>query len=142
MISSNEYILVYNQLFKYIDEDFGKDDVIELWKSIGKNCKMELDKAVREKKLKGLYEHFKRVWGSEGGRHTITLRDEELVLDMHYCPSVGKILNSHLDPYEYYCEHCSVLYPHIIEKYGELKADFYIVDQNTGQCRRYIRKKK
>ena len=142
MIASNEFVLLYNELFKYLDKNFGKKEVKKLWEDIsnGSYCK-KLDDMVREKGLKGVCEYWKEIMFEEGGRYRLTLRDDEFFLDMHYCPSVGKLLNTHVTPYKDYCGHCPVLYIRIYEKYG-LKGVRYFIDRDKGQCRCHVWKEK
>ena len=138
MISCNEFIPLYNELFKFIDKNFSKKDNVKLWEDISKGSYVnKLDNMVREKGLQGIYEYWKEILSEEGGRYELTLRDNEFVLDMHYCPSVGKLTSTHIEPYNDYCGHCAVLYIRIYEKYG-LKGARYIIDRNKGQCREYV----
>ena len=58
---------------------------------------------------------------------------------MHGCPSVGKLLHTHVEPYADYCGHCPALYVPVIEKYGFI-ADYYLVDPDRGACRLHVRK--
>ena len=140
MISANEFILFYNEIFKYIDKNFGKQEVEKLWDSIKNTYCIKLDDLVRKKGLKGMYEYFSKNLKEEGGRHHITLTTNEFIIDMHYCPSMGKLLNTHVAPYEDYCGHCSALDKGIIEKY-DFEFDYYIINRNKGECREHVRKK-
>ena len=54
-------------------------------------------------------------------------------MDMHYCPSIGKLLNNHVEPYKGYCLHCTPNYISVIEKYGI--TGYFILNPETAECR-------
>jgi hypothetical protein len=141
MISANEFILFYNEIFKYLDKSFGKKDVEKLWEGIKNTYCQKIDKVVEQKGLKGMYEYWSKTLDEEGGRHHLTLTDDEFIIDMHFCPSMGKLTNTHVEPYEDYCGHCPALYTEVIEKHG-FKVDYYIIDRGKGECRMHVRKTK
>jgi len=140
MISANEFILFYNELFRYLDDNHGKKEVDRLWTGIRETYCQKIDKIVEEKGLKGMYEYWSKTLGEEGGRYHLTLTDDEFIIDMHYCPSMGKLLNTHVDPYEDYCGHCPALYNKVIEKHG-FEVDYYIINREKAECRLHVRKK-
>ena len=140
MISANEFILFYNEIFRYLDDNFGKKDVEKLWGGIRATYCQRIDKIVGEKGLKGMYEYWSKTLEEEGGRYNITLTDDEFIIDMHYCPSMGKLLNTHIEPYKDYCGHCPALYNDIIEKHG-FEVDTYIIDREKAACRMHVRKR-
>jgi len=139
MISANEFILFYNELFKYLDKNFGKKEVEKLWEGIKNTYCKKIEKLVKEKGLKGMNEYWTHTLSEEGGRYKLTLTDDEFIIDMHYCPSMGKLLNTHVEPYKDYCGHCPALYVDPIEKYG-FKVDYYIISRDKGECRMHVRK--
>ena len=141
MISCNEFILAYSELFKELDKKYGKKDVEKLWNFFSETyCKI-LESYVKKDGLKGMYDYWTGTMGEEGGRYKLILRDDEFILDMHYCPSMGKLLNTHVEPYKDYCGHCPALYIPVIEKYG-FEADYYMINPEKAECRLHVRKKK
>ena len=141
MISCNEFILAYSEMFRELEERYGKKDVEEIWGFFSRTYCETLESFVKRDGLKGMYDYWTGTLGEEGGRYHLTLRDDEFVLDMHYCPSVGKLLNTHVEPYEDYCGHCPALYIPVIEKYG-FEADYDIINQGKGTCRLHVRRPK
>lgn len=137
MISANEFILFYNEIFKFLDRNFGKKDVEKLWEGIKNTYCQKIDKIVSKKGLKGMYEYWSKTLEEEGGRHHLTLTDDEFILDMHFCPSMGKLINTHVKPYKDYCGHCPALYKEVIEKHG-FKVDYYIINRDKGECRMHV----
>ena len=139
MISSNEFILFYNEMFKYLDNEFGKKEVQKLWEGIKNTYCKKIDDLIGKKGLKGMYEYWSKTLKEEGGKYHITLTDNEFIIDMHYCPSVGKLLNTHVEPYYDYCGHCTALFKEIIVKHG-FEYNYYIINKNKGECRLHVRK--
>lgn len=139
MIPSSEFQIFYDELFKYIDKNYGKDEVIQYWEAISDKFLFNLEEYVKNEGLEGMYKYWSHTLGEEGGRWTMTLRDDEFIIDMHVCPSMGKVNAFHLEPYEDYCGHCIILYPRIIEKYG-YKCYYDVIDRKRGACRFQVKK--
>ena len=61
---------------------------------------------------------------------------------MRHCPSKGQLLEfEHLEPYEFYCEHCQVLYERVVSPLG---YDFVVDMSNCDKaaCKCTVRPKK
>lgn len=140
MISANELILVYNELFKELEERSGWKKVQELWEYFGNEYCILLEEYVKNKGLKGMFEYWSKVFEEEGGLYNLILTNDEFILDVHYCPSVGKLINTEVDLYNKYCQHCPALYNPIIRKYG-YDIDWYLINPKKGECRAHVRKK-
>lgn len=140
MISCNEFVLAFSESQKEIDKSHGKKDVEKLWKLFSDIYCKKLESCVKKDGLKGVYDYWNEKMGTEGGRYHLTLRHDEFILDMHFCPSKGKLLNTHVEPYEDYCGHCPALYNDVIERHG-FNVDYYIVDPKKAECRIHVRKK-
>jgi len=134
MVSCTEFIAVYNELFAFIEERSGKDVVLRLWEELADEFLCNLRSLVKEKGLAGMYEYWSRTLADEGGDYDLILTPNEFRIEMRSCPSVAVLQNSkHLKPYPYYCEHCAVLYPRIIEPFG-YKCNVVVHDSVLGKC--------
>jgi hypothetical protein len=139
MIAANEFILAYNGFFKEVHRRYGKEGVDQFWEFFKESYCQKLDDYIKRDGLKGMYDYWTEVLHAEGGRYHLTLREDEFVIDMHFCPSVGKVTNTHVEAYENYCGHCPTIYNPVIRKYG-FEVDYYILDRNKGECRLHVRK--
>ncbi len=141
VISDNEFIQFYSQICVEIHKRYGKGDVEKEWSFLSKNSPncIELDKSIKKDGLKGIYNVNKKGLGTLGSRCSITLRDDEVVIDIHNCVIIEKLIVTNLEPYENYCEHCEALMAPIIKRNGFF-ADFYRLDKNKGKCRIHVRK--
>lgn len=141
MIGSTEFICVYNELFKFLHEEGGKEHVIAFWEGIREEFLTNLRDYIREDGLKGMYRYWSHTLGEEGGRHHMTLYDDMFVIDMHDCPSAKKVFRlGKAEPYPDYCEHCVWLYPPMIREFG-YDCDFQIIDCEKGRCRLTVRER-
>ena len=140
MIASTEFIYVYNELFKFLDEKGGKDAVVAFWEGIREHFLGNLREAIAEDGLAGMHRYWSHTLGEEGGRHHIALYDDMFVIDMHDCPSARKIFQEgRVEPYPDYCEHCLWLYPPLIREAG-FDCDYDLIDCAKGRCRLTVRK--
>ena len=132
MISCTEFILAYNELFAFIEERHGRQELIRFWEELADEFLHNLRDLVAEKGLAGMHEYWTHTLTEEGADQTMTLSDDEFRLEMHQCPSVAILRQSkHITPFPDYCEHCKVLYRRVIEPFG-FKCEVQVHDE--GQC--------
>ncbi len=140
MISCTEFILAYNELFSFLDENYGKQAVIEFWKYISDEFLNNLDKLVQEKGIRGMEEYWTHTLTEEGADYEMKVEADEFEIYMKKCPSINILNNSGVKKYPNYCDHCDLLYRRIIEKYGFFYAIEFL-DRERGICRLVVKKK-
>ncbi len=144
MISCTEFIPLYSEFFKFLEEKGGHDAVMEYWFHIS-------DTSIGDKtNPNSLAYKCEKLGGYEGAiaywRHTLTEEacDLFMVIDrnkkfryshMRYCPSRG-MLNElkHVEPYYDYCSHCNVIYERVLKNYG-IEFVRNNAEINKAQCR-------
>lgn len=128
MISCTEFIPLYSEFFKFLEEKGGHDAVVKYWlyisdHSIGdkSNPYSLISFMEREGGLDGAWSYWKRVVEEEACDVFRVYNKEKGYFRSHsrHCPSRG-MLNKleHVEPYYDYCEHCNVLYAPVLKKYG------------------------
>jgi len=132
MISCTEFILAYNELFKFLHEKYGKDSVIDFWEYISDNFLQNLENLVREKGIAGMAEYWTHTLTEEKAEYQMSVGENCFEIYMKKCPSVGLLNKSKAVKYPHYCEHC-ILYKKIIEKYG-FAYEENIIDKERGIC--------
>ncbi|MDL2218252.1 hypothetical protein LJC27_06295 [Christensenellaceae bacterium OttesenSCG-928-M15] len=122
MLSCTEFIPAYSHLFRFLEEREGHEGVVKYWEFISDNYVVQsLGKEVEEKGIRGCYEYWSHTLNEEAADFTMTLDEQagEFTIDMHYCPSKGRLLNfEQIEPYYDYCGHCDLLYRRVLEKHG------------------------
>ena len=132
MISCTEFVLAYNELFAFIEERHGRQELIRFWEELADEFLHNLRDLVAEKGLAGMHEYWTHTLTQEGADQTMTLSDDEFRIEMHQCPSVAILRqNKHITPFPDYCEHCKVLYRRVIEPFG-FKCEVRVHDE--GRC--------
>ena len=127
MISCTEFIPLYSEFFKFMEERGGHEAVVRYWEHIS-------DSSIGDKSNPHSLIAFVEKYGFEGTwrywSHTLTEEACDILRMydpkrqtgysvMRRCPSKGMLLDmKHLEPYHDYCSHCGVLYPRVLEKYG------------------------
>lgn len=114
MISCTDFIPAYNELFKYIDQNYGHDHVLKFWdylfKPDGKG--IPLINYLKKDGLKGAFDYWVMISDEEACdvTRTINVKQGWLKNHMEYCPSKGRLLKLKeelgIEPYAYYCDHC------------------------------------
>lgn len=139
MISCTEFILAYNELFKYIEERGGREGLEDFWTRISDEFLFNLDELVRTKGIKGMEEYWGHTLTEEAANARIYADGKEFRIEMDECPSVKRINESGVKKCSSYCDHCKALYKRIIDKYG-FEYSPYIIDADKGVCCVKVRK--
>ncbi len=140
MIPAKEFILAYNELFKFLHRKYGKKAEIDFGIYISDNFLKNLDELVNEKGIAGMAEYWTHTLTEEKAVYTMSVGPDYFEIFIKKCPSVGIMNKRKVKKYPYYCEH-SILYKRIIEKYGFVyKIQF--IDKEKGVCKVTIHKKR
>ena len=141
MISCTEFIPAYNELFKYLDENFGRPEIETFWTYLfaptGKG--IPLINFLKKDGLRGAWDYWKGTLTEEAADVVKYMNEEEgwIYSHMRYCPSKGRLLELQkeigLEPYYDYCGHCDY-YRAAIEQVGLCWIRDHI-DTDTAQCR-------
>lgn len=134
MISCTEFIPAYSELFAFIDERYGRAELVRFWEELADEFLFNLRDLVAEKGLQGMHEYWSHTLSEEGADCRIVLSDDEFRIEMDHCPSTAILRrNEHITPFADYCEHCKVLYKHVIEPYG-FRCETTVADPVMGKC--------
>lgn len=134
MISCTEFIPLYSELFKYLEELGGKAEVEKYWEYISENYTSKfLGSEVEKCGIRGCWNYWSKSLNEEACDFEMGLDEKEgtFYINMLKCPSKGKLLEiEHIEPYHDYCGHCLALYPPQLEKFGinVVAVDFSKVD--------------
>ncbi len=134
MISCTEFIMAYSELFAFIEERYGRDELVRFWEELSDEFLRNLRDLVAEKGLAGMHEYWSRTLSEEGADCRMVLSDDEFRIEMGHCPSTAILRrNEHLSPYHDYCDHCEVLYKRVIEPFG-YRCEVAVADPVMGRC--------
>lgn len=140
MISCTEFIPSYSELFAYLDENYGYEEVKNFWKYLfepdGKG--IPLINHVEREGIRGCFTYWSGSLNEEAADFTMYIDEKKgyFMMDMHHCPSKGRLLNLKdeigITPYPNYCLHCDS-YRAAIEKVG-LKYIFNFAGVDHAAC--------
>jgi len=136
MISCTEFIPSYSELFSFLEENYGYDEVKAYWNDIfNPERNGILNRKVKELGLRGCFEYWNYSLNEEAADFRMMLNEEDgwFTIEMRHCPSKGRLLEmKQIKPYEKYCLHCD-LYRKTVEKYG-LCYDYDFTKVDQAQC--------
>lgn len=126
MISCTEFIPAYSELFTYLEEHYGADEVQRYWdhcfRPEGQSDTI-LGGHIRRSGIRGCFEYWSWSLNEEAADFTMYLNEPAgwFLLRMHHCPSKGRLLDLKsscgLEPYARYCLHCDG-YRHSVRPFG------------------------
>lgn len=133
MISCTEFIPSYSELFTFLEEHYGFEEVQRYWANIfDPDRDGQLNQKVRELGLAGCFAYWAQSLNEEAADFTMYLNEADgwFLVRMHHCPSKGRLLaQKHIKPYPRYCLHCD-LYRKTLERYGLCyQYDFTEIDK-------------
>ena len=138
MVSCTEFIPLYSELFKYLEERGGHDEVVRYWEYISDTYVADLlGKEVEGKGLRGCWDYWAKSLNEEACDFRMELDEKEgcFSIDMRYCPSRGRLnAYEHMEPYHDYCGHCAVLYARQLEKFGIYSSEFDMSKVSEAKC--------
>lgn len=115
MIPCTEFIPAYSELFTWLEEQKGPEEVDRYWKWLFDPAKntVALDGYLEREGLKGFYSCYEVTLSEEAADFTNFYSEKGGWYKgvMHYCPSKGRLLelqkrNPAFVPYHNYCLHC------------------------------------
>lgn len=114
MISCTEFIPCYSELFTYLEEKHGREEVDRFWEFLfepdGKS--IPLINFLKEEGVHGCWTYWTGTLNEEAADFTMYLNEKRgfYFLNMHHCPSKGRLLSLQdeigIEPYHDYCLHC------------------------------------
>lgn len=139
MISCTEFIPLYSELFDFLEQKKGKQEVVKYWEHISDTYVQQfLGTEVEKSGIKGCWDYWSKSLNEEACDFSMTLDEENgtFEIDMHHCPSRG-MLNElkHMTPYNDYCGHCEVLYKRVLEKYGIEMQEYDLSNVANAACK-------
>ena len=136
MISCTEFIPSYSELFSFLDENYGFDEVKKYWDDIfNPERNGILNRKVKELGIRGCFEYWNYSLNEEAADFRMMLNEKDgwFTIEMRHCPSKGRLLEmKQLTPFHSYCLHCD-LYRRTVEKYG-LCYDYDFTKTDKAQC--------
>jgi hypothetical protein len=141
MISCTEFIPAYNELFKFLHNKIGKKEVVKFWENLSDSFLGNLHDLAARKGLEGCFEYWSHTLTEEAADFRMSLDKENGIfeIEMRHCPSMGRLIDEkHIEPYEFYCEHCDILYRRVLEPLG-LKYNFDLSECHKAKCKLVIK---
>lgn len=114
MISCTEFIPSYSELFTYLEEKYGREEVNRFWAYLfdPSVSACPLVDFVKKEGIHGCYSYWKGTLNEEAADFTMYLNEKQgwFLNVMHHCPSKGRLLELKesvgITPYHDYCLHC------------------------------------
>lgn len=139
MISCTDFIPAYSELFRYLEDNYGREEIDNYWRTMFKpGGGSPLVNFVTKEGIKGCFTYWKGTLNEEAAHFTMYLNEKRgfFKLVMHRCPSKGKLIDLRdqigLVPYHDYCLHCDG-YRAAVEQVG-LEYIYDFTDMDKAGC--------
>ncbi len=137
MISCTEFIPAYSELFTYLEDKHGREEVDRFWAYLfaPTGDGIPLINHVKREGIAGCFSYWASTLNEEAADFTMMLNEKRgwFKIKMHRCPSKGRLLQLRdeigIAPYHDYCLHCDC-YRSAVTKIGlDYIYDFDGVDK-------------
>lgn len=144
MIPCTEFIPSYSELFSFLEERYGREEVERFWDYLfaPTGDGIPLVNFVKKEGIRGCYTYWSGTLNEEAADFTLYLNEKAgwFALVMHRCPSKGMLLELKdkigITPYHDYCMHCDH-YRASCEKVG-LEYLYNFIGIDKAACSIYI----
>lgn len=114
MISCTEFIPAYSELFTFLEDRYGREEVDRFWEYLFKpdGVGIPLINFLKKEGIKGCYSYWNGSLNEEAADFSMYLNEQAgwFKIQMHRCPSKGRLLELKdtlgIVPYHDYCLHC------------------------------------
>ena len=140
MISCTEFIPAYSELFTYLENNYGRDEVSQFWNYLftPQDTGIPLISFIKREGIRGCFSYWAGTLNEEAADFTMYLNEKAgwFMNVMHHCPSKGRLLELEqaigIKPYHDYCLHCD-LYRLAAEQMG-LKYIYNFNGVDHAEC--------
>jgi len=136
--SDNEYLHkdfhgALSCAIEYLHKNYGEEAVREYLKKFALTYYAPLINDLKERGLIALKEHFEKIYRIEGGDVEISLKDNELTINVYKCPAVTYLRENNRPVAPLFYETARTVNDALCE--GTLfKAEFLDYNDTTGGC--------
>lgn len=118
-----DFILNYNETFKYLEKEYSRKQVDDYWEYLSRNFLKKLDKLVKEKGISGMYEYWNYNLDREEAPYKLEIDEKrnmfvKTMTDWKKCPPIKVMIDNNIEPYRDYCMHCPGVYGPLLQDYG------------------------
>ena len=96
MISCTEFIPSYSELFTFLEKNYGRDEVDRFWEYLFEPTGegIPLINFLKKEGIKGCFTYWGGTLNEEAADFTMYLNEKDgwFKIDMHHCPSKGRLL--------------------------------------------------
>ncbi len=138
MIPSDHFVRFYNEVFKFLDACGGLKDYYE---EVSHEQARASAALFWKKGMKGVKEHFDRIYKEENCTNDSWTTDTERYEYMSDCPSLHKVTDNDAGPCEKYCLHCPGWELPLMTRCG-IYCVYDLIGLRVGDCREYKSEKR
>jgi len=138
MMPSDQFVLFYNEIFKFLEKK-GDEELRKYYDRVSRRQEDFCISLFTDKGLRGMFEYWERIRVEENCDCRQNLTDTYLEFRMNVCPSLSKVVKSDAGPCARYCDHCPGWVLPIFSKTGYFCV-YDLVGRTKPSCYMFITK--
>lgn len=130
-MSAPDFYFVVNSTARHIHDEYGKEVLVDYWRSLGTEYYGERAEYWRQGGLQAIADDWKQYFLQEPGADVETVVKEEAVhLDVRVCPAIKHLRACGREIVPYFCEHCD----HTCGSMAEQAGFQFVRTGGMGSC--------
>ena len=117
---------------QFVEERHGEQALRDFLAGLADTVYKPLVDDLRARGLPALEDHWREIFGLEGGAFEMHMDDATLVLTVHRCPAIAHMREHPYRISDHFCEHTRIVNEAICQAAGYASSVDY--DQSAGRC--------
>lgn len=131
-MSAPDFYFAVNATARHIHDQYGKDVLVDYWRSLGREYYAERTKKWRDEGAGAIAEDWAEYFLHEPGADVSTsVVDGAAHLEIRVCPAIKHLRESGREIVPYFCEHCD----HTCGAMAERAGFAFVRSGGMGSCR-------
>jgi hypothetical protein len=131
-MSAPDFYFAVNAIFRHIHDHYGKEALIDYWRSLGREYYDKRSQQWREGGVNAIEADWREYFAREPGADVETIvPGDSVTLEIKVCPAIKHLRDHSRDIVPYYCEHCD----HICGVMAEIAGYSFERHGGMGACR-------
>jgi hypothetical protein len=124
---------VLNLLFDYLDENYGKEEMLAMYREIIKETYEPLIREIKNRGLHAMMDHYNDIMQLEEGDHSTEFEQGRLKITVNRCPAIEHLHKSGAPVSQHFCQVSTVLVNEVIGEETGFRCTVNY-DQQKGTC--------
>lgn len=134
-VSAPDFYFAINAIFRHLHEQYGKDALIDYWRSLGQEYHRQRSDRWKQEGLSAMAADWQEYFAHEPGAEVeVVALADRVALEVRVCPAIKHLREQGREIVLYFCEHCD----HVSGAMAEQAGFIFHRTGGMGSCRQQL----